>query len=151
MTQNLRIDRTPKELLNLKVNPSILIDYYEGVLKQNSDNTSMSWLVSATKDIELAISKIKAFNKEIELIRGEAIELSLPPTGDRYEKDIYKFLTQLQPDITIVIKNYVKGKNVKKFIEIVKKYMLYHSDMNTIPFCAGIEFTNDYKGIKKLK
>ena len=122
MIQNLRIDRTPKELLNLKVNPSILIDYYEGVLKQNSDNTSMSWLVSATKDIELAISKIKAFNKEIELIRCEAIELSLPPTDDRYEKDIYKFLTQLQPDITIIIKNYVTKSHKQSVFTICRAF-----------------------------
>jgi len=150
MKQNSRIDRTPRELLSLKINPSILIDYCEDVMKQNSDNSSMNWLVSATKDVELAISKIKAYNKEIELIRGESKELSLPPSGSRYEKDIYKFLNQLQPGETIIIKNYVNEKNIKKFIDIVKKYMLYHSDMNTIPFCAGIEFTNDYSQIKKL-
>lgn len=76
--------------------------------------------------------------------------IALPPTKDKYQRDIFAYLNNMQPETEVKISNVTKKQNIDKFIEIVKCYIYYHRTIGTIPWDNDIEFSNDYKKIKKL-
>ncbi|AUS04402.1 hypothetical protein [Pseudotamlana carrageenivorans] len=72
-----------------------------------------------------------------------------PPPLNEYEAQVYKYLNTLLPNDTINVADIVKEENNEKFIEIVKKYMRYHVDINSSPYMNGLSFSNDYTKIRK--
>jgi len=76
--------------------------------------------------------------------------IALPPTKDEYERKIFAFLNNMQPETEMKISSITKKENINRFIKIVKYYMRYHRTKGTIPWDNNIEFSNDYKKVKKL-
>jgi len=76
--------------------------------------------------------------------------IALPPTKDKYERKVFAFLNNMQSDTEVKISDIAKKDNIDKFTETVKYYMRYHRLKGTIPWDNNIEFSNDYKKVKKL-
>ncbi|MEN8122929.1 MAG: hypothetical protein ABFS35_21495 [Bacteroidota bacterium] len=148
--ENIRIDRTPRELLYLKIDPGILIDYHEDILKKHPDNVGINWLEYSSTHLQLAIDYIKAFNKEIEILRREVSDKIRPPYKNNFEERVYNQLAGMQPGEEIIFKNH-GSDNTKKIVSLIKKYMHYHTDSNTIPFQDSIELVNGEVGVRKME
>ena len=76
--------------------------------------------------------------------------IALPPTNDKYERKIFAFLNNMQPETEVQISSIAKKENIYKFTETVKFYMRYHRAKGTIPWDNNIELSSDYKKVKKL-
>lgn len=74
--------------------------------------------------------------------------LPLPTTTDTYERDIFAYLNDMQPGTHVVISNIAKTENVKKFIDVVKKYIDHHWSIGTFN-ANNILLSNDYKAVIK--